>query len=285
MADISDVANTLVGLAAVAVYPSGTGQPSVTGAAIRVYQGWPIPQSLDADLKVGCCHVSVFPRPEERNVSRYPQDWQTKTVNAPTLTASIAGQAITIAGTIPPTNNPHNISVLVNGKPYVYAVQSTDTLASIATALSALISVGVPGTTSAGAVVTVAAAGRIAAARVGVTGTAIRELRRQQRLLQITVWADTPGHRDAAAQAIDVSLAAINFLTLPDATAGRLIYKSSTVTDDYQKDKLYRRDLFYTVEYATTQTETETQITQEVFNVSNQPDGATAVVSTVQINM
>lgn len=285
MADVSDVANTLVGLAASAVYPNGTGQASVTGAGIRVYQGWPVPQSLDADLKVGICHVSVFARPEERNVSRYPQDWQQKTVNAPTLTASIAGQTITIAGTIPPTNNPHNIAVLVNGKPYVYAVQTSDTLASIATALSALIAVAIPGTTSAGTVVTVAAAGRIAAARVGVTGTAIRELRRQERLFQITVWADTPGHRDSAAQAIDVSLAATNFLTLPDGTAGRLIYKSSTVTDDYQKDKLYRRDLFYTVEYATTQTETETQITQEVFNVSNQPDGATAAVSTVQINM
>jgi hypothetical protein len=285
MADISDVANALVGLAAAAVYPNGTGQASVTGGAVRAYQGWPIPQSLDADLKAGICHVSVFPRQEERNTSRYPQDWQTKTVNTPTLTASISGQSITIAGTIPPANNPHNIAVLVNGKPYVYAVQGTDTLASIATALSALIAGDVPGTTSAGAVVTVSATGRIASVRIGVTGTSIRELRRQERVFQITIWADTPDRRKAAAEAIDVSLAAINFLNLSDSTTGRLIYKSSPITDDHQKDKLYRRDLFYTVEYATTQSATDTLVTQEVFNISNQPDGATAVVSTVQINM
>ena len=53
-----------------------------------------------------------------------------------------------------------------------------------------------------------------------------------------------------------------------DGTGARLVYKSSLQSDALQKDRLYRRDLFYTVEYGTTQTEIETQITQEQLNVS-----------------
>ena len=285
MADLSDVGNALVALAAQAVYPNGTGQASVSGSAVRLFPGWPNPQQLDADLKAGGAQVSVFPRPDERNTTRYSKDWQQLSVNAQTLTLTIAGQTVTVGGTIPPAGNPHNVTVLANKVPYVYAVQVSDTLTSIATALAALIAVGIPGTTSTGAVITLPNSGRINSVRVGITGTSIREIRRQERVFVLSVWADTPTHRDAIAQAVDVALAATQFLTLIDQSAARLIYKGSMVIDQFQKDKLYRRDLFYTVEYATTQTETDTQITQEQFNISNQPDGATAPISTVQINM
>ncbi len=285
MADLTDVGNALVALIAQTLYPNGAGQACVGGIGVRVFQGWPNPQQLDADLKAGIAHVSVFPRPEERNTTRYPKDWQQRSVNMPTLTLAIAGQTITIAGTVPPAGNPHNVTVLANKQPYVYAVQQADSLTGIATALAALIAVGIPGTTSAGPVITLPTSGRIGSVRVGVTGTNIREIRRQERQFQITAWADTPAHRDAIIQPIDVALAATQFLTLVDTTAGRLVYKGSMVSDKDQKGKLYRRDLFYTVEYATTQIETDTQITQEQFNVSNQPDGATAPISSVQINL
>jgi hypothetical protein len=196
-------------------------------------------------------------------------------MNAATLTLTINGQQITVGGAVPPANNPHNLSVLANGKPYVYAVQTSDTLNSIAAALASLIAADIPGTGAAGAVVTLPGTGRIGAARVGVTGTAVREVRRQERHFQITVWADTPAHRDAVAQPVDLVLATTKFLTMPDGFAARLIYKNSPISDSLQKTRLFRRDLIYLVEYATTQTETETQITQDQLGVAATRDGAT----------
>lgn len=274
MADLTDVANTLVAMIAGIVYPSGTGGPSVAATPIVVYQGWPNPQQLDVDIATGKCHVSVYPRPEERNTTRFTTDWKPVSVNTPTLTLTAAGQTVTVGGAVPPAGNPHNAMVFANGKPYVYAVLVSDTLASIAAALAALIVVDVAGTSAAGAVITLPASARLNRARVGVTGSSMRELRRQERLFQIGIWADTPAHRDAIAQAIDSTLAFTTFLTLPDSSAGRLVYKSSMVSDQFQKDKLYRRDLMYTVEFATTQTETDTQITQEQLNVSAAVAGA-----------
>ncbi|MDA8256531.1 MAG: hypothetical protein M0Z99_12975 [Betaproteobacteria bacterium] len=285
MADIIDVQNALVAAAAQVLYPNGTGQSSAVTAPVRIYPGWPNAASLDADLSVGTCHVSVFPSAAERNTSRYPKDWLQQTINAPTLTMTISGQTVTVGGTIPPSTNPHNVMVLADGQPYAYAVQTADTLTSIATALAALIAVGISGTTSSGPVITLPAPARIEAARVGITGTMIREIRRQDRQFQITAWADTPAHRDAIAQTVDVALAATEFLTMPDGYAARLIYRGSTVIDSQQKAGLYRRDLIYTVEYATTQTATATQVTQEQINVTAQ-DGTTAQISIVnQLNL
>jgi hypothetical protein len=285
MADETDVSNALVALVAQTVYPNGTQQPSITGFDIRVFAGWPISQNLDADLKAGKTNVSVYPRQEERNTTRYPQDWQQLSVNTPTLGLTINGQQVTVGGSVPPANNPTNVVVVANKKPYVYAVQTSDTLTSIATALAALIAADIAGTTSAGPVITLPNSARINAARVGITGTSIRELRRQERVFQVSVWSDIPANREAVAKPVDVALAATTFLTLTDGTRARLIYKGSPVSDSLQKDKLYRRDLFYTVEYATTQVETETQITETQLNQSGSLDGVnslTPVTTTYQ---
>ena len=274
MADISDVLSALQTLIVAAIYPNGTDQPSVVVGAVpvRVYQGWPNPQQLDADLKLPVCHVSIYPRPDERNTTRYPKDWQPQSVNAPTLTLTANGQQITIGGTV---SIPQNAVAFVNGKPYVYALQGGDTLTSIATALATLIAAAVPSTTSTGPVITLPATARIGALRIGVGGTSIMEVRRQQRTIQITVWADSPTNRDAVMKVIDPMLAATERLTLADTTSARLIYKSSPVTDQFQKEKLYRRDLMYSVEYATTITEADTTITVEQINETPWIDGAT----------
>lgn len=284
MADITDVENALVSLIAQALYPNGTAQPSVAGIDCIAYAGWPTASRLDADLIAGKAHVSVFPTATERNTTRYPKEWKTQAVNAATLTLTVAGQTVTVGGAMPAPFTAHNLAILAGGKNYSYAVQASDTLASIATALAALLAVDFPGTTSTGAVITCPNAAHLTAAKVGTTGTSIRELRRQERVFQITVWADTPAHRDAVVQPVDVALADTQFLALADGTAARLIYKGSPITDNNQKAKLYRRDLMYTVEYATTQVETDTQIVAVQQNFSNQPTGATAPVSTFTIN-
>ena len=281
MSDIIDVQTALVNAIVAGVYPNGTTQPSVSNSAIVVYPGWPDSSNLDADLLTGKAHVTVFPTATEKNTTRYSKDWQPQTVNTATITAVILNQTVTIGGVFPSPFAAHNINVMVNSVPYVYAVQSGDTLTSIATALKALIVAGVPGTTSTGPVITLPTNARINAARVGVSGTSIRELRRQERVFQITVWAQTPTLRDTIGSAFDVALAAVEFLTMPDGFGARLIYKSSAVIDSLQKAKLYRRDFLYSVEYATTQIEVDTQITQEQLNLSMQNDGSTQYTTPV----
>lgn len=261
MADLTDVQNALVAIVAAALYPSGTGAPSVPGMPVKIYAGWPLPQQLDADLKAGTCHVTVYSRAEERNTTRYGLAWQPQTLQTATLTLTATGQTVTIGGAIPPVGNPHNAVVFANTKPYVYAVQPSDALAGVAAALAALIAVDVPGTTAAGAVLTLPSSARVGAVRVGVTGTVIRETGRQEKLFQISVWADTPDHRTAVAVPTNGALSGTLRFTLPDGSSARLIYKSTFESDKFEKDDLYRRDLLYTVEFATTQTDTATQVT------------------------
>ncbi len=284
MADLIDVENALVALISQTLYPNGTGQASAAGIPVKVYPGWPTSSQLDADLRAGTANVSVYPGAAERNTTRYPKTWQTLAVNMPTLTLTVSGQTVTVGGAVPAPFFAHNFALLVSGKNYVYALQATDTLTSIATALAALLAVDYPGTTSSGAVITLPVNAHIAAGKVGTIGTSIREVRRQERVFQITAWCDTPAHRDAVVQPVDIALAATEFLTLADGSAARVIYKGSPVTDATQKAKLYRRDLLYTVEYATTQVETDTQVVAMQSNYNVAPTGATAPTSTFTIN-
>jgi hypothetical protein len=262
MADLSDVLVQLQTLAVQAVYPTGTGNPSVAGVLIQVLPGWPIPQSLDRDLAAGSVQVSIFPADGERNTTRYPKDWQPFNIPASTITATIAGQTVVIAGAVT-AGVPTNVCIEANGLAYVYAVQAADTPTSIATALAVLI----PGASSSGGTVSLPNAARITAARVGVTGTSSREIRRQQRMFTLTVWAPTPALRDAVSQPIDALLAGLSFIVMPDTYAARLIYHGTRMVDGQEKANLYRRDLTYSVEYATTETVGATQITQQQISV------------------
>jgi len=261
MADLTDVENALVALVAGAIYPAGTGQPSGPGMPVKIRAGWPLPQELDADLKAGTCNVTVYSRPEERNTTRFTSDWQQATVNAPVLTLTAAGQSVTVGGSIPPANNPHIAVVFANGLPYAYAVLPSDTLTTVAAALALLIVADIPGTAAAGPVITLPAGGRLGVVRVGVTGTAVRPVRTQEKLFQVSIWADTPDNRTAVSVVVDGVLAANVRVTLPDQSIGKLTYKSTLQSDKFEKDNLYRRDILYTVEYSTTQTEVATQIT------------------------
>lgn len=283
MADLSDVSNALVALASQALYPSGTGQPSVAGVGVKVYGGWPLPEQLDADLRavptVG--HVSVWPRDGDRNTTRFNADWQQPTAPATTVTATVSGQQVTIGGAAAVGQN---VAVVANGQAFIYAVQANDTPASIATALAALIVAAIAGTTSAGPVLTLPNTARIGAARVGGTGSVIRELRRQERQFQLSIWTNTPASRDAIAQPVDVALAAVTFLTLPDGSAARLRYHGACVIDTLQKQGVYRRDLIYTVEYATTQTAAATQVVTEQANFTTQNSNQ-AQIGAVTVNL
>jgi hypothetical protein len=256
-----------------------TKSPSITGTPIVIYPGWPQEDNLATDLANGKTHISVFPSAQERNTTRYPEREQVVAPPSPTLTLAISGPGlvpgqkffdapgvtwdsggnydtglqnsfvVTVGGAV---SVPQNVALRINGKFYVYGVQSGDTPASIASALAALVAADVAGTSVSGAVIAIGPLGRLQAARVGGFGTIAKEIRRQERVMTITVWANAPALRDQITAAVDAALAETRFLTMPDGFGARLIYKNSMVIDAQQKAGLYRRSLNYTVEYATT---------------------------------
>lgn len=257
MADVQDVLNTLATTVAGILYPTGTAGGSITGDPIKICTGWPVPNVLQADLETGTAHVSVFESPDsERNTTRYAPKGHVMSIAPATITLTSAGNVLTVGGAMPSPFSPQNVAAIIDGQAFIYPIQPTDTLTSISTGLASLIAVAFPGTVSSGAAITLPVGVNAQAARVGTAGTVTTEWERQEQLFQITVWApDSPTRADIGAP-IKAALAQINFLTMIDGFGARCRYKTSRLSDEVQSATIYRRDLFYAVEYATTVTGT-----------------------------
>jgi hypothetical protein len=246
MADQSDVENALVSLVASALYPNGTDAASVPGPDCRIYRGWPNSTGLDKDLADGKINVTVFPcSGVGHTTTRYAEQWvgpQTK----PSLTAIVAGTSVTFGGR---ADIGQIAGILADGRSYAYRTQTGDTPELVAANLAAMARdrsiVRLSWST-----LTIAGAGSLLA-RVVADAPVQQEVRRQEQDFRATCWCPTPASRDSAAAAIDGALSSIRFLALPDGTQGRLIYAGTTVFDQSQNASLYRRDLMYSVEYAT----------------------------------
>jgi hypothetical protein len=87
----------------------------------------------------------------------------------------------------------------------------------------------------------------------GTSGTVARETRRQTQQFQVTVWASCFDHRDAVAAAVDAGLSAITRITLADGSRAPLCFVRSVQNDDGQKSGVYRRDMVFSVNFATIQ--------------------------------
>lgn len=280
MADLSDVSTALRNRIGATLYPNGSSSASVTGTAIQIMVGWPGPQDVDTAIAAGTTLVNVYPQPGmERNTTRVQADWQELLVPGATYTLSATGQAITVGGVAPATYFAQNVYVQVSGLGYRYAAQNGDTAATVAAGLLALIAVDWPGATVSGAVITLPPLAHLDALRIGVSGTAIKEVGRQERPWQIVIWAPSEALRTAVAKAIDPVLRQTPRLALADGTYGHLVYKSSPVTDMLQKASVFRRDLIYTVEYGTTVTQVAEQIVDFRVQLDRTIDGVTADTS------
>lgn len=250
MADLSDVSNLIVAQVAAYLYPNGTANPisPIAGCAVKVFPGWPQPEVMREDFSSNIGYVSVYPLPTETVLRTTVREWELQSITEPTVIVAVSDSTVTLGGTV---SLPQNVAAFVDGKPYVYGVQASDTLAGIATALATAISADRLAT-SAGSAFTVPGAHAIEA-RVGTAGRIIRELRRQRKGFQITAWGNCFDVRDRLGMAIDQALGPLVRASLPDGSQAIFHYQSSRQDDSQQKQRIYRRDVIYGIDYSTTQ--------------------------------
>lgn len=77
MASYIDAANAVADDIDALFAPASDGTVALIGAVVKFYVGWPDKQTLDADLKAGTVHVSVWPLKGERVtvITKADMDW------------------------------------------------------------------------------------------------------------------------------------------------------------------------------------------------------------------
>ena len=247
MSSQADVEIALVSLVGSALYPNGLASPPVIHGESRIYRGWPGAASLEADLAAGIINVSVFALPNAvSDTTRYLSDWIAGPV-PPTLVVSTAGNTVTFSGVAAPGQL---AGILVGRHSFVYRTVLGDTPDSVASVLATAIGAVIAATIS-DATITLSNVASVVA-RTCADASASLEIRRQRQGFRLTAWCPTPVLRDDACAVLDVAFATTPFLTLADGSAARLQFTSTTSFDERQDALLYRRDMLYTVEYATT---------------------------------
>jgi hypothetical protein len=247
LADLSDVETALAALVMTVAYPQGGNGPSLTGKPMRVYRGWPLTGALDLDLAAGIANVSVFAVPgATRNTTRWGPVVYT-TPGVASLTVEVSGTSVSFGGT---GGAGLLAGILVDGVVSAYRLQAGDTPALVAAVLAQDIRAGRTCWLS-GATLTVPGAIRLIG-RTGADGATVTEWGRQEQGFRISAWCPDPATRDVVCSELSAAFAATGFLTLADGTGGRVRYRATSSFDEAQDAQLYRRDLIYDVDYATT---------------------------------
>ncbi|MDE2024859.1 MAG: hypothetical protein KGJ07_00020 [Patescibacteria group bacterium] len=261
MADLSQVRDTIAQNIVTAIYPNGTSQPSVCGVPVTVNSGWPIATVLDQQLQLGNAMVSVYPTNQNRIVTKFQRIYIPNTLTPATITLTVASNTVTVGGTI---SVPQAPMIILNGIGYAYQVQATDTLSSIASALAGLIS----GATAVGNVINLPNYYSITT-RVSSNYTASEELAREDRIFMITCWCPNENVRYLLGQAIDLYMKFSYRMPMPDNFFAQVFWHKTNDTDQLDKALIYRRDLIYTIQYATTYTNNFTPVSDFVVDVSS----------------
>lgn len=265
MADVQDVMDALAELCVGALFD---GDSSVTGDSLLVYPGWPSATQLEQALDSGHAHVTVFPSDSERNTTRYsPYEEEELSIPEPTISGQVSGSdSFTLSGTAEPAQNVAVVLTWLGGvSSFVHRVSESDTLGSIASSLAASITAGGLPASASGATVTLTGATEITL-RVGVVGKIQTEVRRQERLMQVMLWASSVEQRSRIGRILDKAIAEVQFLNLSDGSGARLIYHGSPFIDRFQKENCFRRDWRLTTEYGTTVTTEAPSIVIPEFN-------------------
>ena len=195
MADIVSVSHAIVAHMAAIVDPNGKGSASVTGRPTKIFRGWITQgdyEGADCSLRRNVDFITVMDlqggwRRVDEPLGR---PWKQGDAMPATVGIDVAGATATVS--IQPDTVPAGIvglRIRSNGDAIedravaAYAVQATDTEATIAAALAAQI----PGATASGASVAVAGATTREAAVAGYSNAG-RVGRGQQQLFQVAIW-------------------------------------------------------------------------------------------------
>ncbi len=258
MPGLFDVLTTLGQQVAIACYPNGTGQPSVTTRQITIESGAPIRSQEDFDLVAGNSHVYVYPNPMERVVTKFQREFQPMTKSAATIVATVSGITVTFTGSI---TTPQAVMIINNDIGYGYQVQAGDSLNDIAANTAALI----PGASAVGNVITIPGSHSLIA-RIATNYTAAQEISRVDRMFDISIVSPTPADRSTILNAIDVYLKRNFRIVGSDNFYLLLDYHDTKVTDELSHERVFKAILQYIIQYPTTFTENFTTITDPFIN-------------------
>lgn len=276
MADLADVTATLAAMAAAAVYPNGPTAASLAGGLedVAVFAGWPIPAKLDAAIKAGRANVSIFPT--GGGTGNTFQVLDEVYVIAPashgmkaSISLSASSATITVAGA---PGLGEYLTIVADGR-HAYS-RVGGNLGAILSALQTDAAADYSGVAITGSSITLPTTRVVA--RIGAPAILGKATHRQKDFFTITTWAPTPQLRDALAAAIDSAFKATNRLTMPDTSQAILVFARSQQRDERETTSIYRRDLVYSVEYATLQTFQGWEITSANVSYDDGPSGGAA---------
>lgn len=246
MASVDEVTGYLAKRAANVIYPGGSRLPGMVNTSVKVYPGWPVPGTLQQDIEAGHVHVSVWPLPSERRISTpLGRPCRLKEKGAPTLQITVNGSMIGVSGHVSASTI---VKVSLDDSEYDFQFHAGKTAEDVVSALSQKLPRSFVIINS----ICVLMTGSIRVS-INTAGTAVRELRRQIKEFQITVWAPTPALRNRVGSLLDVWLSEMSHIDLNDGAPAQIFFARQYDSDTAENWHVYRRDLICSVNYATTQ--------------------------------
>lgn len=261
MASVDEVSQYLAKRVADVLYPGGYLLPGIVNAPVKIYPGWPASLPLQSDIESGGAHVSVWPLPTERHVNTpLGRPTRLKAKGTPTLELTVNGNIIGVRGVV---SAPTIVQIHLDGTGFSFQFQTGTTAEKVLQALSLKI----PRSFTVGSSVWILKVKHIKT-HVSTTGTVVRELRRQIKDFQVTIWAPAPQLRNTIGTAIDAALSEYCHIDLGDGVPAQMFYVRQFDSDAAENWHVYRRDLIFSVNFATTQTITAPEVTDIAVNLN-----------------
>jgi hypothetical protein len=262
MASVDDVTHYLAKRVADVLYPGGPLLPCIVNTSVRIYPGWPVSGALQTDTEAGGAHVSVWPLQSERKVNcALGRPYQTLAKGKPTLQLRVTDSAITVSGV---ASSLTNVQIHLSGKKFIFHFQTGTTAEQVVR----ILQLNLPHAFTLMGRVIIPVVNHLSIT-VTTAGTAVRELRRQIKDFQITVWAPTSQLRNTIGTAIDAALSERCPIDLGDGVPAQMFYARQFDSDAAENWHVYRRDLVFSVNYATTQTISAPEVTEIAVTVNS----------------
>jgi len=246
MASLLQVEEKLKEMVVSVVYPDGIGSPSIVDKDISIMNGYPVKGSLDKYMKADKIAISVSSiQKSDKNTTRYTKRWHRITVPESSINMVLGDDlVITITGV---AANDLVATIKTSIEVASHQIVSGESVDDIASALGIQLTGAIVITNT----IFVPNEYKILLG-ISVIGVAAREIKRQQKRFCVTIWSPTVNDRDTLGEAIDVYLSDIERFVLPDDFFARIIYNGAIDMDTFQDHRIYKRELEYLIEYATT---------------------------------